>query len=117
MTATNEEVRRTIEAYLERLRRRLRPLTEEHRQEIVEELRSHIAERVAARGDTLPAVEAALAALGTPEELASQYVTYELLARAEVTRSPLHILESLFRWGSLSFAGFFVLLGVVTGYF
>jgi len=117
MTASNEEVQRTIEGYLEQLRRRLRPLSGEHRREIVEELRGHIEDKLAAGGSTASSVEATLAALGTPEELASQYVTYELMARAEVTRSPLHILESLFRWGTLSFVGFFVLIAVLTGYF
>jgi hypothetical protein len=62
-------------------------------------------------------VDAALESLGRPEELAREYVTDELLARAEVSRSPLRILDSLFRWASLSVAGFFVLLGSITGYF
>ncbi len=38
------------------------------------------------------------------------------MARAEVSRSPVRIIESLFRWASLSVAGFFVLLGAITGY-
>ena len=46
-----------------------------------------------------------------------RYVTDELLARAEVSRSPIRVLESLFRWASLSVAGFFVLLGSIAGYF
>jgi uncharacterized membrane protein len=62
-------------------------------------------------------VDAALESLGSPEELAQEYVTDELLARAEVNRSPLRILDSLFRWASLSMAGFFVLLGAISGYF
>jgi hypothetical protein len=61
-------------------------------------------------------VDAALAALGSPEELASQYLTDNLLARAEVSRSPVRILKSLLRWASLSVAGFFVLCGSVIGY-
>jgi hypothetical protein len=36
---------------------------------------------------------------------------------AEVTRSPVRILEILFRWASLSVAGFFVFLGSIVGYF
>lgn len=80
--------------------------------EIVEELRGHIAERVATSG-----VDATLAALGSPEELAGEYTTDELLARAAVSRSPLRVMASLFHWASLSIAGFFVLLGSVTGYF
>jgi membrane protein YqaA with SNARE-associated domain len=112
-----------IEAYLGSLRRRLRGVKDEEVREIVEELRSHImdklaADKVAASGEvTAAGVDAALAALGSPEELASQYITDNLLARAEVSRSPLQILKSLFRWASLSVAGFFVLLGSIVGYF
>lgn len=44
-------------------------------------------------------------------------MTDELLSRAAVSRSPIRILESLFRWASLSVAGFFVLLSSIVGYF
>jgi uncharacterized membrane protein len=115
-----------MEAYLGRLRRRLRGMHDDDAREIVEELRSHIRDKAAASGPagsppsgqmTAAAVEQALAALGSPEELASQYLTDDLLARAEVSRSPLRILESLFHWASLSVAGFLVLLGSMVGYF
>jgi uncharacterized membrane protein len=62
-------------------------------------------------------VDSALGALGSPEELASQYLTDALLSRAEISRSPVRILEGLFRWASLSIAGFFVMLGSIVGYF
>ncbi len=124
MTTGDSEQR--IEAYLGRLRGRLRGVSDEEVREIVEELRSHIMDKAAssqeASGEalgevTLPGVDAALAALGSPEELASQYLTDTLLARAEVNRSPVQILRSLFHWASLSVAGFFVLLGSLLGYF
>lgn len=117
------DAQQRIEAYLGRLRQRLRGVKDEEVREIVEELRSHImdklaADKLAASGEVIAAgVDAALAALGSPEELASQYITDNLLARAEVSRSPLQILKSLFRWASLSVAGFFVLLGSIVGYF
>ncbi|HEX7681233.1 MAG TPA: hypothetical protein VF713_24055 [Thermoanaerobaculia bacterium] len=116
MTTTSDDAQQKTEAYLGHLRRRLRGLRDEHAGEIVEELRGHIADKAAAGGGTAAAVSAALAALGSPEELASQYVTYELMARAEVSRSPLRILESLFRWASLSIAGFLALMGTLAGY-
>ena len=74
-------------------------------------------EKATADGMTMAAVDATLAALGRPEELAQEYVTDELLARAEVSRSPLRILDGLVRWASLSVAGFFVLVASITGYF
>src|SRR5271169_4784376 len=106
------DAQQRIEAYLGRLRGRLRGANDEEVREIVAELRSHIIDKAAvsgeANGEITPAgVDAALAALGSPEELASQYMTDTLLARAEVSRSPLQILRSLFRWASLSVAGFF----------
>ncbi|MGB2603382.1 MAG: hypothetical protein WBC78_07295, partial [Candidatus Sulfotelmatobacter sp.] len=77
-----------------------------------------ITEKASVSGQlTAAAVRAALSELGTPEELASQYTTDDLLMRAEVSRSPVRILESLFRWASLSVAGFIVLLGSIVGYF
>jgi hypothetical protein len=112
MTTTGDE-RQRIETYLGSLRLRLRGFKDQDVREIVEELRSHIVDKVAS-GDNLDGV---LAGLGSPEELASQYTTDDLLARAEVSRSPFRILEGLFRWASLSLAGFFVLLGSIVGYF
>jgi uncharacterized membrane protein len=112
------DVEQRIEAYLSRLRGRLRGVSGEEVREIVEELRSHLMDKAATSGEmTAAGVEAALAALGSPDELGSQYMTDNLLARAEVSRSPLQILKSLFRWASLSTAGFFVLLGSIVGYF
>ena len=126
MTITGESQQR-IDAYLGRLRARLRGFKDDEVREIVEELRSHVMDKAAAdesaayageKGEvTAAGVDAALAALGSPEELASQYTTDNLLARAEVSRSPLRILKGLFRWASLSVAGLFVLLGSVVGYF
>jgi uncharacterized membrane protein len=121
MTVAGDAQQR-IEAYLGRLRGRLRGANEAEVREIVEELRSHILDKAAASEEahgeiTSAGVDAALAALGSPEELASEYMTDTLLARAEVSRSPVQILRSLFRWASLSVAGFFVLLGSVLGYF
>jgi Protein of unknown function (DUF1700) len=116
--AIASDAQRKIEAYLNKMRGHLRGLSEEDTREIVEELRSHIVEKAAAEGAvTAAGVDAALAALGSPEELASAYVTDGLLARAEVSRSPFRVLDSLFRWASLSVAGFFVLLCSITGYF
>ena len=113
-----DDARQRIEAYLGRLRRRLRGINDEDVSDIVEELRSHILDKVTASGEvSAAAVDAALAGLGSPEALASEYMTDNLLARAEVTRSPLRILKSLFRWATLSVAGLLVLLGSLTGYF
>ena len=113
-----DDAKQKIEAYLGKLRAQLRGFNDQQVAEIVAELRGHILDKLDIAGDATPSqVDSILAALGTPEELAGQYITDNVLARAEVSRSPLHILASLFRWASLSVAGFFVLLGSVLGYF
>jgi Protein of unknown function (DUF1700) len=117
MNATGD-AQKKMEAYLGRLRGRLRGMNDAEAREVVEELRSHIVDR-ASDGEVVTAsgVDAALAALGSPEDLANEYMTDSLLARAEASRSPVRILGSLFRWASLSIAGFLVLLGSIVGYF
>jgi hypothetical protein len=112
------DAQQMMEAYLKSLRARLRGLNRDDINEIVEELRSHIQDKAASAGElTATGVSEALAALGSPEALAREYATDALLARAEISRSPLRVLDSLFRWASLSLAGFLVLLSTVIGYF
>jgi hypothetical protein len=117
MAKVDGDAEQKIDAYLSRLRARLRGIDEQDIREIVEELRSHILDKMGTDEVSAGEVDATLAALGSPEELASEYLTDNMLARAEVSRSPVRILESLFRWASLSIAGFFAFLASVVGYF
>lgn len=115
---SGDEARKKIETYLKQVRERLRGFREDQVREITEELRSHIMERAAVHGElTVVGVNAALEALGSPEEIAREYEKYEVLARAAMSRSPLRLLDGLFGWASVSIAGFFVLIGAITGYF
>ena len=107
-----------IEKYLQELRAALRALPAEQASDIVEELRSHIVEKAAASGETTPAaVDSVIADLGKPEDLARLYLIDDLQVRALASRSPLLVLGSLFRWASLSFAGFWALTSSLVGYF
>ena len=119
MATVTPEAQQRIDAYLTRLRRRLRGIDEQDIREIVEELRSHILDKTGVSGEegTVEKVGEMLAALGSPEQLAGEYLTDNLLARAEFSRSPARILAVLFRWASLSIAGFWVLLSSILGYF
>lgn len=113
-----DDAKQKIEAYLGKLSAQLRGFNAPQVAEIVAELRSHILDKLAAGSETTAAqVDSILAALGSAEELANQYITDTLLARAEGSRSPLRMLDGLFRWATLSFAGFFVLFATVIGYF
>jgi uncharacterized membrane protein len=118
MTAGDGQAQKKIEAYLTTLRSLLRGMSSETSREIIEELRSHIADKASAGGVLIPhKVDAALDALGSPANLASLYTTDELLMQAEVSRSPVKIIDSLSRWASFSIIGFLVLISSVFGYF
>ncbi len=105
-----------IESYLGKLRARLRGVGSEEVKDIIEELRSHILEKSTVNGQLgARDVDATIAGLGNPEDLASEYMTDAALARAEVSHSPIQILASLFRWASLSVAGFFVRISSLVG--
>lgn len=110
-----------VDDYLGRLRKALAGLSGEAVSEILEELRGHILEKAALNGEggevTPDAVENVLAALGTPGELAAQYLADDLLERASRGWSPLLLLRGLLRWASLSAAGVFVFIGCLAGYF
>jgi uncharacterized membrane protein len=84
-----------VEAYLGRLRARLRGLGNEKANDIVEQLRSYVLDRATVNGElAVREVDAAIKALGNPEDLAREYMTDAALARAEVSRSPFRILAS-----------------------
>jgi hypothetical protein len=106
---------KAIETYLAYLRRHLRELMDEDANDIVEEIRAHILDKTSG-ALTAENVSSTLAALGSPEELASQYRTDELLKRAQRTRSPFVSLHSLFHWATLSTAGALVFIVSLFGY-
>lgn len=106
-----------VDSYLEKLRRSLTRVNREDAADIIQELRSHILEKAAAGGMTPASVEATLALLGRPEELAAEYLADDLLARAAKNRSPVLLVRGLLRWAAVSLEGVWVLLGCVVGYF
>lgn len=101
-----------VEAYLAELRIRLRGLAEGDVAEVIAELRSHIDESIKA-----DAVDAVLARLGSPAELASLYETENLFDRAARNQSsPWLLLRTIARWATFSIAGAFVLFTLIAGY-
>lgn len=118
MTPEGAQAQKKIEVYLTTLRSLLRGMSTESAREIIEELRSHIADKASVGGMLIPSkVDAALDALGSPANLAGLYTTDELLMQAELSRSPVKIIDSLSRWASFSIIGFLVLISSVFGYF
>jgi len=106
----------SLERYLEELRGRLRPLPAAEVAEIVEELRSHVRDSSPSGATDDGEVAAALERLGSAEELASLYVRDRLFDGARHSRSPFVLAEGMFRWATLSMAGFFAFLGLLAGY-
>ena len=112
------DAQQRIEAYLSSVQARLRGVEESEAREFVEELHSHILDKASVDGEvTLARADAALASLGTPEELSSQYLADVLLGRAQANLSPVSTLRGLLRWARWSAAGLVVLLGSIIGYF
>src|SRR6266852_9916200 len=101
-----------IDAYLAAFRSHLRSLPHEQMLDIVEEIRSHLRDTAEATSPmTEASLNAALHRLGPASALAASYITDNMLARAERSRSPWLLLKSSFRWASLSVQGFLVFFG------
>ncbi len=104
-----------VERYLETLRRALGGLPAAERDEIVLEMRTHLLERIEDAADP-GTVDAVLAAVGDPKELAAQYRTQTMLRRAAASRSPILLLRTTLRWATTGVAGIFAFLLAVAGY-
>ncbi len=99
--------------YITQLRKSLAGFNVREREEIVEEIRAHILDRVAESGLTL---EETLARLGPAEELAADYRSGALVRRARHSLSPWTILRASFRWALTGVQGLAVFLTVLVGY-
>jgi hypothetical protein len=99
-----------IESYLARVRTALRGLPQRELDDILRELRSHIVELSEQEGS---GVEAALASLGDPVDLAKTYRAENRMVRAECSGSPLVILQGLRHatrsgWGRITATALFL---------
>jgi hypothetical protein len=109
------ESQKTIDTYLNDLRKQLRPLAPDDAGDIVEEIRAHLLDKTTGlNSDSM--LTSTLASLGPPEELAARYRTDELLKRAQSTRSPFISLLSLARWATLSLIGMVTFVLSMAGY-
>ena len=106
--------RTDVENYLARMRAALTGMTLGDRQDIVEEIRTHIRERSEEDPGAVPEI---LAALGPAEQLAEQYRTGMLLQRAQQSISPVVILRVTLRWAKTGVQGTVVFLVALAGYF
>jgi hypothetical protein len=104
-----------LDTYLAQVTRHVRGLPDAEVREIVAELRAHVLDKV--EGDVSPArIEAAIAELGSPREIARANVTERVVARAEARRTPWSVLGGIVRLAGLSVYGVFAFLVSVLGY-
>lgn len=99
--------------YLARLRPALTGMTVSEREDIVEEIRMHIRERLS---DEQASLDQVLAGLGPADELAQQYRTGLLMQRAQSSISPVVILRAALRWATTGLEGFAVFVIALIGY-
>lgn len=88
-----------IEIYLLQVRNKLQGVSSAQVSEIIAELRSHILDSVSTTNEAITDAtkREALDRLGSPETLATMYLTENLMAKAETSRSPWLMMRTLFR--------------------
>ena len=112
------DTERRIESYLSRLRKQLHRRSAGNWKESVSELRSHIVERATVGGEkTEASVEDVLQSLGSPEDLAEQYLTDALPWDLEPNSARCGYTHGFSRWTRLIATGVPVLLLATVGYF
>lgn len=118
MIAHTQQPEEQVEIYLAKLRKELGGLSTDDSEDILRELRGHIAERASAiDAQRHPApVEQILSRLGSPQELASLYRADALATRARATFSPALIIRATIRWASKTIVGFLAFVAGVVGY-
>lgn len=104
-----------LDTYLAQVRRHLRGLSDAEARETVAELQSHVLDKV--DGDLSPAkVEAAIAALGGPREVARVNVTERVAAKMETRLTLWGVLGAVGRLAGISAMGFVTFLVSLVGY-
>jgi hypothetical protein len=112
-----DALQRKIDSYFAELRGALRGVDGHQAEEFVQELRSHIEERVSEQEPSEAAkLDEIFSALGSPKDLAADFRVIAFLSSGGHRRSPVHFLVRLFQRAGMSVAGFFLLLGAVAGY-
>lgn len=105
-----------IENYLSRLALAMANTSAEDKQDIVREIRAHIADSVVGSSDPQSAVERVLGLLGTPEQLARRYRTECQLRRASRSFSPWLLLRTCSNWAKTGVKGTLAFLIALFGY-
>ncbi len=112
-----DRITQAIDQYCVRLRRALRGVPSGERDEIVEEVRSHLLERIESEQHmTEEAVSRVISATGDPKELAKEYEMQAMFRQAATSRSPWLLLHTTLRWAMTGGAGIAAFFVTVLGY-
>lgn len=112
-----EETSARAERYLARLDRALAGIDPRQREDIVREIRCHIAERVEGAGQAEgQALDDTLWGLGSPEVLATTYRKEAMLEQASRSQSPWLLARTALRWMRTGAAGFGIFMTALIGY-
>jgi HAAS domain-containing protein len=114
----------SIEMYLLQIRDKLRRLPGAQVSEILAELRSHILDSISSRNAPITdaTTREALDRLGPAETIAAMYLTENLMAKAEISRSPWLVMRTLFRlaiksvWALAAFLVSLLGYGIAVGF-
>jgi HAAS domain-containing protein len=106
-----------VESYFDALATQLADLPQPKRDEVLRELRAHVADRLEQIAvPTTDDCRTVLAAMGTPVEIARQYRLELLLNRSAWKISPWGLLRTLFRWTLTGIQGYIVFVVALMGY-
>src|SRR6202011_1111167 len=101
-----DRITQAIDQYCLRLRRALRSGPSAEMDEIVEEVRIHLLDRVASEPHvTEEVVSRIIRAAGNPRELAKEYEMQAMFRQAATSRSPWLLLHTMLRWAMAGGAG------------
>ena len=104
-----------LDTYLNQVQRHLHGLPHAEAREVIAELRAHVLDKVDG-APTPQRVEAAIAELGSPREVARLNLTERVVAELETNRSPFRVLRAIVRLAGLSVDGAFTGLVSLFGY-
>ena len=112
---SKEAAQAHLDTYLAQVHRHLKGLPDAEVRETLAELRSHVLDKL--EGEmSVGRIEAAIAELGSPRDVARVNVTERVAADLETNRSPWRVLRAVGRLASLSVYGLFAFLVSFTGY-
>ena len=113
---TSQPVDEQIENYLSRLATAMAKTSAEDKEDVVREIRAHIADSVVGSSDRPAAVDRVLGLLGTPEQLALRYRAECQLTRASRSFSPWLLLRTCWGWSKTGAKGTLAFLIALFGY-